>query len=777
VKHRYGPVAVWLAAIVACVILVTRTEFSADLTAFLPRSASPAQEVLVEQLRDGVVSRLVLIGLEGAPPEVLAQTSKALAGALRKLDAFLAVDNGEDTGHAKDREFLWHNRYLLSPAISKDQFSSAAMRIALEESVQSLGSPAGMLVQRTLPNDPTGELMRLVTALEGQVRPASRHGVWFSADGTRALLVAHTRAAGYDIDGQARALDAIRSAFSAVVQSGDTAVPRLLVTGPGVFSVSSRALIKKDAWRFALIAISLVAALLLALYRSARVLTLGLLPVASGALAGVAAVSLGYGSVHGVTLGFGATLIGEGVDYAIYLFTQTVPGKSPRAVLTRIWPTLRLGLMTSICGFGAMLFSGFPGLAQIGLFSITGLVVALIVTRWVLPALIAEGYAVRSAGAAPRMMWLVQHAPRLRHAAMLVTASAAVFLIAERSSLWSDDLSRLNPVPLSEQRLDGEMRRDIGAPDVRHLVVVNASDRQGALRSAEATAAILEHAVERKALAGFDSPSLYLPSLDTQRARQSAIPAPEVLRANLEEASRGLPFRAHVFEPFLRDASAAKNAAPLERENLEGTRLALKVDSLLVRREGGWAAILPLRGVSDPQAIGSALDRQKGSDIVLLDLKGATDDMFRTYRREALAHAALGAAAILLLLLLALRSPRRVFSVVAPLAAAVTVTFAVLVLCVGSLSIFHLVGLLLVIAVGSNYSLFFERYREAAEDRSRTILSVSFATLSTVLGFGVLSFSSVPVLSALGSTVGLGAILSFAFSAIFISSDTRRVYQ
>jgi predicted exporter len=101
----------------------------------------------------------------------------------------------------------------------------------------------------------------------------------------------------------------------------------------------------------------------------------------------------------------------------------------------------------------------------------------------------------------------------------------------------------------------------------------------------------------------------------------------------------------------------------------------------------------------------------------------------------------------------------------------------VLVLCVGSLSIFHLVGLLLVIAVGSNYSLFFERYREAAEDRSRTILSVSFATLSTVLGFGVLSFSSVPVLSALGSTVGLGAILSFAFSAIFISSDTRRVYQ
>ena len=43
----------------------------------------------------------------------------------------------------------------------------------------------------------------------------------------------------------------------------------------------------------------------------------------------------------------------------------------------RIWPTLRLGVLTSICGFSAMLFSGFTGFAQLGLFTIVGLVVAL----------------------------------------------------------------------------------------------------------------------------------------------------------------------------------------------------------------------------------------------------------------------------------------------------------------------------------------------------------------------------------------------------------------
>ncbi|HYH42729.1 MAG TPA: MMPL family transporter [Burkholderiales bacterium] len=765
-KNRYAPVALWLAAIIACIVIVTRTEFSADLTAFLPRSASPAQEVLVEQLRDGVVSRLILAGIEGAPPAALAQASKRLASALRTQDAFLAVDNGEEQSLGKDREFLWNNRYLLSPAMTPEHFSGTGLRAALEDSVQSLGSPAALLTQRILPNDPTGELLRIVGELEGQARPATREGVWFSRDGARALLVIQTRAAGYDIDAQARALDAIRAAFSKTEAAPGA---RLLVTGPAVFSVSTRALIKDDAWRFSLIATALIAALLLTLYRSPRVLVLGLLPVASGALAGVASVSLGFGAVHGITLGFGATLIGEGVDYAIYLFTQMGPGKTPRAALQRIWPTLRLGLLTSICGFGAMLFSGFQGLAQLGLFSITGLLVAVAVTRWVLPALIPAGFEARAATTlAPRMMAIVGWTPKLRYPAMLVIGLAAIHVATQRHSLWSDDLSRLSPIPVSEQRLDGDLRREIGAPDVRHLVVVTAEDRQAALRAAETTAAALRVAADKNLLDSFDSPAVYLPSIETQRARQAAIPAAEVLRKDLIGAAQGLPFRDGLFEPFLRDAQNAKSAVPLERQSLDGTRLALKVDSLLVRRAAGWAAILPLRGVTDAQAVGSVLAQPAEGRVVLLDLKRATDEMFQTYRREALDHALLGAAAIVLLLLVALRSPRRVAAVVAPLAAAVTVTFSVLLLAVGMLTMFHLVGLLLVIAVGSNYALFFERYGISDEGSSRTITSVFFATLTTVLGFGVLSFSKVPVLSALGSTVGLGGILSFVFSAIFL---------
>jgi predicted exporter len=766
-------VAAWLVFVAASIAVIARTSFTTDISAFLPRSPTPAQQILVEQLRDGVVSRLILIGIEGTAPETLAQISKRLAAALRKQDGFASVNNGEDAGFAQDREFLWRNRYLLSPAVTPERFSVGGLRARLEENLQLLASPAGVLLRGTLPNDPTGELIELVGQMEGQARPATRDGTWFSRDGGRALLVAQTRAAGYDIDAQERALDAIRGAFA---QAGGGSEAKLLMTGPGVFSVSSRAAIKGDALRFSLIATLLIGTMTLAFYRSPRVLGLSFVPVASGAAAGVAAVSLGFGSVHGITLGFGVTLIGEGVDYAIFLFTRATPEVAPRETLDRIWPTLRLGVLTSLCGFSAMLFSGFSGLAQLGLFSIAGLVVAVTVTRWVLPALMPAGFTAAAVAAlAPAAMSALRRAPLLRYPLLISIVLAAVSLAFHRGPLWSDDLSSLSPVPRADQLLDQGLRRDIGAPDVRYLVVVNAGDEEAALRASESVAAVLSKASRTGLLEGYDSPAMYLPSRQAQRARQAALPMPADLRRNLQHAVKGLPYRPGAFESFLTDAAAARTMSLVGRDSLQGTNFALKLDTLLVKRESGWAAMLPLRGVTDAPGIAREINALSGARAVLLDLKGESDRLYGEYRREALTYSLLGAVAIVVLLFLGLRSPRRVFEVLAPLAAAVVITTGVLA-AAGLLSIFHLVGLLLVVAVGSNYSLFFDRQNLSSPERERTVVSVVFACVSTIIGFGLLSFSSVPVLNAIGSTVGIGAALALACSAILSRID-RKIFS
>ena len=770
---RYVTVAIWLAFIAACIFTISRTHFTADMSAFLPRSPTPTQQIMVEQLRDGVVSRLILVGVDGAPAAVLAQISKGMAAQLRGNDELVTVNNGEQSGLEKDFDLLWRNRYLLSDAVTPQRFSASGLHEGLSGYLDLLATPMSGMAQRVLPNDPSGELIHLLEQLQGQSHPAMQDDVWFSRDGKRAMLLVQTRGAGSDIDAQERATLQIKAAFDATVkklQHSDSIKqikPDLQMTGPGVFSVQSRASIRDDAWRLSLIATLLVASMLLFLYRSPRVLVLGLLPVASGALAGIAAVSLGFGSVHGITLGFGVTLIGEGVDYGIYLFTQIESGSTPQSTLKRIWPTLRLGVLTSICGFSAMLFSGFTGLAQLGLFSIAGLLAAVSTTRWVLPHLLPKDFSVHPpARLSGTVMAVLRQAPRARIVLAVLIVAALSLLYVKRDHLWNDSLASMSPISKELQDLDQQLRNDMGAPDVRYMLILNAADQESVLQQGEEIAAILKQQVQQGLLEGYDTPPL--PSRRTQLARQSALPETATLSKNLAQALRDLPFRSATFDKFPQEIEQARQQAPLDKEALNGSTFGLKLDSFLLQRESGWALMLPLRGVQDASRFEHNIHQQSKIPFILLDMKFESEQMFHEYRMEASKYSLLGALAIIALLFVSLRSVRRVFDVSLPLLAAVVVVTALLLLTGHSLSIFHLIGLLLVVAVGSNYTLFFDHQCLSPQDRKRTVTSLLFANMSTMLGFGLLSFSQSPVLNAIGSTVALGAILSLIFSAILI---------
>ncbi|OCS44760.1 MMPL family transporter [Ralstonia pickettii] len=786
---RRPAVLVWLTGLLLCAVVVGRTHFTADLSAFLPRSPSAEQRVLVDQLRDGLVSRLILVGIEGSDAATRAALSKQLAATLRNDAQFSAVNNGEPVSEARDRRFVFDHRYVLSPAITPQRFSVKGLHAALGESLDLLSSSAGLVAKHMLPRDPTGEVAALVGQLDNTALPSSMHGVWASRDGQRAVLVVQTTVAGSDTDAQAHAIDTVRRAFETAAHTvPNAASTRILMTGPGVFSVESRDTIKHDVERLSTVSLVLVVALLLAVYRSPRTVALGLLPVLSGVAAGVAAVSLTFGAVHGLTLGFGTTLIGEAVDYSIYLFVQSARLRGAtsndglRAWIATYWPTIRLGVLTSVCGFASMLFSGFPGLVQLGLYSIVGLVTAALVTRYVLPHLRGEEVALRDVSRLGA--WLTRAtsaAPRLRWLLAAVLVGACVALAMHRDGLWSRELSALSPVPAKGQALDASLRADVGAPDVRYLVVIPAATEQAALEGAEKIAAQLQPLVDNGGLAGFENPARYLPSDATQRARLASLPAADALATNMRSAVEDQPIRVKpdLFAPFFADVEAARGQPLLRREDLKGTSMALAVDSLLTERAGQWSAMLPLRAPSiapaamknasnpaslDAAPIRAAVDRADVPGALFVDMKAEADRLYVNYVREDLRLSLAGFAAIALLLLVALRSPQRTLRALAPLVAAVLVVTAGFALARVPLTILHLVGMLLIVAVGSNYALFFNQRTQAIAPQ--TLVSLLVANLATVAGFGLLGFSRVPMLETFGLTVGPGAMLALVFSAI-----------
>jgi len=768
-------IIVWLSFLLFCGLIISRTLFTTDLSAFLPKTPTPEQQLLMDQIKDGLASRLILVGIEGADEITRAQLSKLTAKRLRTNHDFITVNNGEPIYTENDQAFLFNHRYLLSPAIQAERFSVSGLHDAIADSIDLLASPAGLMVKSMLPRDPTGEMMQLFNQLNNERQPQLVEGVWTSKNNDRALLLVQTKALGSDTDAQQRAMLNIQQAFDEATQeihqstSQTSLNAQLVMTGPGVFSVNAREAIKQQVFYLSMLGILLIATLLLLVYRSFSALFLGLLPVVTGALAGIAAVSLAFGMIHGITLGFGTALIGETIDYSIYLFVQSESGKASHPHwVKRFWPTIRLGVMTSVCGFASLLFSGFPGLAQLGLYAIAGLITAAAVTRFVLPHLLPTSFRIHDISAIGRYLTnIVQQAHKLRWPAIGLLIIACAIVFNHRADLWSKEISALSPVSQKNIALDTELRADVGAPDVRYMVVVNGDNQEAVLQTSEQVSILLQSLVNDGVIASFESPSRYLPSEATQRTRQASLPTAIELKANLTEAVNQLPIQAHRLSPFIEDIMQAREQPLLQMSNLKDTSMAMALEALLLQQTTNWSGLLPLTAHKnleiDANKIRQVLTSAQISNVVFIDMKTESDDLYASYMQEAITLSLLGLGAIILLLLFVFKSVSHLLRVIAPLAAAVITVTAGLVLLGQQLIILHLVGMLLVVAVGSNYALLFNQSNAS----SRTLASMLFANLTTVIGFSILACSNISILQAMGSMVAPGVVLALIFSIIF----------
>ena len=142
-------------------------------------------------------------------------------------------------------------------------------------------------------------------------------------------------------------------------------------------------------------------------------------------------------------------------------------------------------------------------------------------TRWLLPRLIvaAPRDAAQSAWLA-RLWERVATLPRPRWLPALLTVLALGVLWAAPGPFWENNLAALTPVPEALLRRDGELRAELGAPDVRYLLVLEGADAEAVLQASERLGSALAPLRERGALAGYELPSTWLPaSPPSARAR------------------------------------------------------------------------------------------------------------------------------------------------------------------------------------------------------------------------------------------------------------------
>jgi len=739
---------------------------SGDLRLFMPKPATAVERLLLQEVGESPASRLLLVSLQGASPQVLAASSQAFALALRADPLFKAVANGADSVAAVPDKLLPY-RYLLSTTLDSARFDTDFLRAQLEERLQDLSSPMAGVLEPWIARDPTLEFLKLAEQWQPAHQAQRRYDVWFDRRGTSALLMVATQAAAFDPDGQEIAAAALREHFAAT-----RAAPRvtLTVSGPGAFSMMMKHRTQDQiAWLGTVDSLSMVLLLIVA-YRSLRIVLLAALPLASAGVAGLAVVSALFGQVHGITLAFGFTLLGVAQDYPIHLLSHRRAGASALATARSVWPTLATGVISTCIAYLAFLCSGVIGLEQLACFTIVGLAVAGLTTRYLMPRLVPAKERDYGESAWLGRLWSrIIALPRPGWLAVAVALGCVTVLISGHAPLWQNDLGQLTPIPKNLTDQDERLREELGAADIRRLLVVDGGSADEVVAATEALSPKLDALVRRGDIASYESVARYLPSAGVQLRRQAALPDARTLEASLAAAVAGLPFKADLFVPFLEDVARARALPPLTGQMLTATPLQLRIDSLLLHRVRHWTGLITLSGVRDIPAL-EELAAQSGGVLTLLDLKQASEDLVAHQRVRILWSLAIAALLLLVTIGLALRSVRRMLRVVAPMALTTLIILATLHAARAPMNLFHLIALVLAAGLGVDYALFFEAVEEDPAEQRRTLHAVLVCSVSTFMVFGFLALSTLPVLRAIGVTVSLGVLANFAWALLL----TRR---
>jgi predicted exporter len=745
----------WLALMTTAIaILVLRLNLSFDLAQFLPKPETLTQRVFITQMGGGPASRLVLIGLRGEATDSAVNAGGILREQLAADTLFDGAWNGELPDEFPDLpEPVASWRLLLQDL----DYAAPALHSAMQQRLQELALGGGTQLAELVAEDPYFAAIHSLAGLQIQ---AGDGEPWVTESGL-AVVMAQTVANATNLAGQQLAMDAIRSHFAALPGS---AALQLEITGAGAFGVELQAVIRADSWRRALMASFALLLVLLIAYRKPAWALMAGAPLACGYLCGLAAVALLYEQVHGITLAFGFTLLGVAIDYPLHLFSHARHGDAVGA-MRRIWPTLRLGAVSSLLAYAAFTVTGSQGLAQLGLFTVVGIAVAVGFTRHVLSGLLDTSATARPTAPSsvpPLRTWPV----------LLVLLGAALWLVLGVAGLPLDNrLSSLSPVPAQQLALDQQLRQAGAAPDMRYQLISHDRDLDQLLERGAQLDEALSAARAQGELESWSSLSQLLPGSTRQTERQARIPDAVNLRQAIAQASEDLPFKADAFEPFVALAQASRDLPPLAPTDFQGTPLASWLDAHLLPLDDGWVSVaLLLR--PDIDVLRERLAALDDGSMVL-DLVAASSELVSDHRHKVLRAVALAVLLILGLLAWQCRGAWHAAWVLITVSGGIAVTLVVLVIVQGALTLFHDIALLLVFGLGLDYALFASR-DESAADRKDTLHALGACSASTTLSFAILAGSAIPVLQQLGLTVAVGSASCYLL-ALLGSSRFRPV--
>ncbi len=747
--------AATLLVVALSVLATSRLRIQEDIVAMLPDdSSSVAQDFRLLQLAP--FTRKLVITLKGGD----ANDPGALIASVDRLAQGLRAEGvgNVTTGPANlaGGFFGWLGASLPSLTTDEDLVRLAAVstptevRSRLRRDYEQLLSPEGWALKGSIQNDPLSfsslalEKLRFLNLIPN-MRLVQNHFV--AADGRSALLVVGSAVSMTDSAGSRELLERISRATAASVPAGMTAT---VVSGHRYTLVNADT-IKHDLYIVLTLNAIAVLVIYLVFLRSLSAIFVFMVPssilvIASGVIA------FWDVNVFAVTLGFGGVLLGIADEYAMLIYFSCRQGGKELAVITgEVARPVLFGAAATLISFGVMLLSSLPGQRQLAIYSMTGIVAALVISLVVLPHLIRPAPAGRLPLVGPGV------GRRLPRRVVIGAWLAILILCAWQATKvrFNGDLRSVSMVTPELRQAEEELVRTWGDMRGKALLFAEGKDLEGALELNDRLFARISRRIPAGELVSL---APLLPSAALQRANRerwaSFWQGGRVTRLGNDLAREGeaFGFRTQAFAPFL--ASLRSPPPPATLEGLRAAGMGELVDSLIISSPG---VVRVLSLVPDTPQVVDALseDLKTLPGVHLVSQSRFGDSVGRAIIHDFTRYLGFTSVLVLALLIVVFRRPARILLVLVPVVTGLVCMLGIMGMLGLEFNIFNIAATILIIGLCVDYGIFMVcRLTEGSNHAANRAVLVS--GLTTLAGLGALALARHPSMHSIGITVLLG---------------------
>ncbi|MCA9610576.1 MAG: MMPL family transporter, partial [Myxococcales bacterium] len=692
----------------------THLSVTTEITHFLPESEDQELARIAQEMTGSDLNRSVTLLVEAPDEATTLAATRDLATRLAALGpvAWVRSGPGEDLNEAFYSLYFERRFAFYTDTPASLELDDAAIRASATDLRRRLLSPTGTFVRRIAERDPLlafpRHLERLQASQQGSLRVVD--GLLLTADGRGVIFLA-MRASPFDTVAAHGLADGIDAAVAQVRRTHGDAVA---VEESGVFrfTIASEEAIRSDVVRISVLSSLGVVLLFLLVFRSPRYLLLGGIALGAGLVAGLSVTQLAFGRIHGMSLAFGATLIGVAIDYvahAVNHHTLAPAKEGPYRSVAAVWPGLALGAATTVAGLVGLAWTSIPGIRELAVLTSTGIVVALFVTRYLLPAFMPATPTI-TAGHRWLRDALGRGLERLRASRVTLVALPIVALVICAAGLWRvrwvDDVSVLATLDDTLLAEDERVREAVSRMDGGRFVIAWGDDEEEALARNDEVFQRLAAAKAAGEVDDFRSLHSLLWSAALQRASLAALrdanAGERVPRVFGDEG-----YVPEMFAPFGQDL-AADPPAPLEFAELAESPLGSLVAPFRVELDGanggGRVAFVTLTRGADVAAVEARLAGMDG--VRLFDQQRFLQGAYGRFRTRTLEMIGFGLIGVFLLVLARYRRLGPALAAFLPAVLAAATALAVVVLVGYEVNLLHVVGLILVLSMGVDYGVF-----------------------------------------------------------------------